>query len=186
LPVTHYGSVDIFLEAIDVSRPGDVLVVDNQGRLDEGCIGDLSVIEAASAGVAGVIVWGRHRDTADLQRLNIPIFSLGSYPVGPRRLDIRRPNALERAVCGGHLVTRKHIVIADDDGVLFVAQDHFNAALREATSIRRRESDQANLIRAGKTLRQQFDWDGYVGARATNDALTFREHLKKFGGAIEV
>jgi 4-hydroxy-4-methyl-2-oxoglutarate aldolase len=35
LPVRHYGSVDIFLEALETGQPGDVLVVDNGGRTDE-------------------------------------------------------------------------------------------------------------------------------------------------------
>jgi len=53
LPVRHYGSVDIFLEAIGTAQPGDILVIDNQGRLDEGCIGDLTVLEAQACGLAG-------------------------------------------------------------------------------------------------------------------------------------
>src|SRR5437899_4641583 len=40
-PARHVGSVDVFLEAIEGSAPGDVLVVDNGGRLDESCVGDL-------------------------------------------------------------------------------------------------------------------------------------------------
>jgi regulator of RNase E activity RraA len=39
LPVRHYGSVDIFLEAMGTAQRGDILVIDNQGRMDEGCIG---------------------------------------------------------------------------------------------------------------------------------------------------
>ena len=39
-PARHYGSVDVFLEAIEGSDPGDVLVVDNSGRSDEACVGD--------------------------------------------------------------------------------------------------------------------------------------------------
>ena len=34
-PARHTGSVDVFLEAIDGAAPGDVLVVDNNGRQDE-------------------------------------------------------------------------------------------------------------------------------------------------------
>src|SRR3954454_23522709 len=49
-PVRHFGSVDIFLEAIDSSRSGDILVVDNGGLLTEGCIGDLVAREALAAG----------------------------------------------------------------------------------------------------------------------------------------
>lgn len=46
LPARHRGSVDIFLEVMKKALPGDVLVVDNDGRSDESCIGDLTVIEA--------------------------------------------------------------------------------------------------------------------------------------------
>ena len=33
------------------AAPGDVLVVDNGGRLDEACVGDLMVLEALAAGL---------------------------------------------------------------------------------------------------------------------------------------
>src|SRR5689334_11970532 len=65
LPVRHYGSVDIFLEAMETSQPGQVLVIDNGGRLDESCIGDLTALEAQHCGLAGMIVWGLHRDTPE-------------------------------------------------------------------------------------------------------------------------
>ena len=58
LPVRHYGSVDVFLEAFGQAESGDVLVVDNGGRSDEACVGDLAVLEAEAAGVAGLLVWG--------------------------------------------------------------------------------------------------------------------------------
>jgi 4-hydroxy-4-methyl-2-oxoglutarate aldolase len=54
LPVRHYGSVDVFLEAMASARPGDVLVIDNAGRLDEGCIGDLTALEAEASGLSGI------------------------------------------------------------------------------------------------------------------------------------
>ena len=46
LPARHAGSVDVFLEAFNRASAGDVLVVDNAGRTDEACVGDLVVIEA--------------------------------------------------------------------------------------------------------------------------------------------
>src|SRR5271169_4044613 len=60
LPVRHYGSVDVFLEAFGRAEAGDVLVIDNGGRSDEACVGDLAVLEAEVAGVAGLVMWGLH------------------------------------------------------------------------------------------------------------------------------
>ncbi|MEU8261519.1 RraA family protein [Micromonospora sp. NPDC048999] len=75
-PARHAGSVDIFLEAIDRAAPGDVLVVDNAGRTDEACVGDLVVLEAQAAGLAGVVIWGLHRDTVDIRAVGLPVFSV--------------------------------------------------------------------------------------------------------------
>src|SRR5215207_6509046 len=63
-PARHAGSTDVFLEAIAAASRGDILVIDNTGRLDEGCIGDLIAGEAHVAGLSGIIVWGAHRDSA--------------------------------------------------------------------------------------------------------------------------
>src|SRR5690606_25046118 len=37
LPVRHVGSIDVFFEALEGIEPGDVIVIDNGGRLDEAC-----------------------------------------------------------------------------------------------------------------------------------------------------
>ena len=50
------------------AQPGDVLVIDDGGRVDEACIGDLAVLEARTAGVAGIVVWGRGRACASRPR----------------------------------------------------------------------------------------------------------------------
>ena len=50
LTARHYGSVDVFLEALRRAEQGDVLVIDNGGRPDEACVGDLAVLEAARQG----------------------------------------------------------------------------------------------------------------------------------------
>ncbi|MFW9839205.1 MAG: RraA family protein, partial [Candidatus Thorarchaeota archaeon] len=69
LPVRHFGSVDVFLETMNKAEEGDILVVDNNDRRDEGCIGDLIVIEAMACNLGGIVIWGTHRDTPELQHL---------------------------------------------------------------------------------------------------------------------
>jgi len=104
LPARHYGSVDVFLEAFGAARPGDVLVVDNAGRTDEACVGDLTVLEAQAAGISALVVWGLHRDTPELREIGFPLFSYGNWPAGPVRLDRQEPEALSSARFGEHLL----------------------------------------------------------------------------------
>jgi 4-hydroxy-4-methyl-2-oxoglutarate aldolase len=185
LPARHYGSVDVFLEALGGAAQGDVLVVDNGGRQDEACVGDLVVLEAQAAGVGGVVLWGLHRDTAELARIGVPVFSYGRCPAGPARLDEQEPSALASARFGACLVTRDDIVFGDDDGVVFVAASQADQVLAAARQIGEVERDQAGQIRAGQTLRQQTSFSQYLTRRAAEPSYTFRRHLRRIGGAIE-
>ncbi|SOB81551.1 RraA family protein [Streptomyces sp. 1331.2] len=185
LPVRHYGSVDVFLEAYGGAREGDVLVIDNGGRTDEACIGDLAVLEARAAGVAGIVVWGLHRDTAELQAIGLPVFSYGALPLGPLRLDEREPEALLSARFGPHRVSAEDVVFADADGVVFVPGERVGEVLEAAAAIARTERAQAQRIAAGGTLRRQTAFDAYLERRAADPSYSFRQHLRRVGGAIE-
>ena len=185
LPARHYGSVDVFLEAFGDAEQGDVLVVDNGGRTDEACVGDLAVLEAEVAGLAGMVVWGLHRDTPELGEIALPVFSYGAYAPGPARLDEQEPEALVSARVGPHLVTKDDVVFGDDDGVLFVAAERAEEVLATAHQIWRTEREQAGRMRAGETLRQQTAFDDYLAQRAADPSYSFRRHLRRTGGAIE-
>jgi len=185
LPARHYGSVDVFLEALGQAVAGDVLVIDNGGRTDEACVGDLVVLEARAAGVAGLVVWGLHRDTSELAAIGLPVFSYDSCPAGPERVDEREPGAMTTARFGEHLASSEDVVFADDDGVVFVPAVQVDAVLAAARRIGDVERDQARRIRDGQTLRQQTAFDDYLAQRAVDPSYTFRQHLRRTGGAIE-
>jgi regulator of RNase E activity RraA len=185
LPARHVGSVDIFLEAFEGAAPGDVLVVDNGGRLDEACVGDLVALEAQAAGLEGLVIWGLHRDTGDIRAIGLPVFSLGAIPTGPQRLDARSEDALEVAMVGDWKVGREDVVLGDDDGVLFVPATGAVDILTLAEKIRDTERGQAERMRAGVSLRSQVQFDSYLAQRQQTPSLTFRDHLRAVGGALE-
>jgi regulator of RNase E activity RraA len=186
LPVRHVGSVDLILEALEGGAPSDVLVVDNEARLDEACVGDLMVLEAAGAGASGLVIWGLHRDTEDITEIGLPLFSLGTMPTGPQRLDPRPADALESAIVGEWTVSKMDAVAGDDDGVLFLPLDRVAEVFEVAAGIRDTEELQAERIRSGHSLREQVGFAAYLAARSGNPSLTFREHLRTVGGEIEV
>lgn len=185
LPARHRGSVDIFLEVMRKALPGDVLVVDNEGRTDESCIGDLTVLEAKASGLKGLVVRGYHRDTTELAQIGFPVFSYGTYPAGPRRLDKRQPEDLSSARWDDFIADTNDVVFADDDGVLFVASNLIEKVLEAATSIWKVERRQAETIHAGKKLSEQLDFDSYLAKRNSDPSYTLRRHLRERGGAVE-
>lgn len=184
-PARHYGSVDVFLEAIEQAERGDVLVIDNAGRRDEACIGDLVALEASSAGLDGIVVWGLHRDTLELRHIGLPVFSLGTIPAGPVRFDEREPGALASARVGRWVVTNEDFAIGDEDGVIFVPLDHAQEIAIAARKIRDNERAQSAKLWRGMSLRTQLRFDDYHSRRAANPGLTFRQHLRQLGGSVE-
>jgi 4-hydroxy-4-methyl-2-oxoglutarate aldolase len=170
-PARHAGSTDVFLEAIAAAKQGDVLIIDNGGRHDEGCIGDLVVGEAFMSGIAGTVCWGTHRDSSAILAFGAKVWSLGTCVNGPLELRRRHVTALEAA---------------DEDGVVVVSRADLDRVVETAKDIATREGAQAARLLKGELLRSQLDLDTYVAKRNSDPNYTFREHLKTFGGAIEI
>jgi regulator of RNase E activity RraA len=182
IAVEHRGSVDVFLEAFGRADAGDVLVVDNGGRDDEGCIGDLVALEAANAGIAGIVIWGRHRDSGVLTTLPLGLWSCGTNPIGPAGV---RASTREHVVIGDVRVDDGDLVVADEDGVLFVPREAAERVLDAAREIEWAERRQAERARTGESLRAQLRFDEYLERRAADPAFTFRDHLRAISSHIE-
>jgi regulator of RNase E activity RraA len=138
-----------------------------------------------AAGMEGMVIWGLHRDTADIRAIGLPVFSLGAIPTGPLRLDARAHDALESAVVGDWAVSREDLVLGDDDGVLFLPSPQAEEIFTLAETIRDTERRQAERIRSGASLRTQVQFRAYLAKRENTPSLSFREHLRTVGGAIE-
>ena len=184
-PARHYGSVDIFLEALENASPGEVLVIDNSGRRDEACVGDLIALETKLAGLAGMIIWGLHRDVRELLGIGLAVFSLGGCPTGPLRLDPRENGALVSARVGSWTVGTDDVAMGDANGVLFLPMARAAEIAMIARSIRDTERAQAEKIGHGVSLRAQLQFADFLLRRSANPTTTLREHLRRIGGAIE-
>lgn len=185
MPVFHTGSVDVFLRAAGLATPGDILVIDNQGRFDEGCIGDLSVMELKMAGFDGVLVWGAHRDTSELAAIGLPVFSYGQWSQGPNRASVEGSTVGEPIRFGDFEVIKGDRVLADADGAIFVTAKDWPDVERIATEIASREGAQAAKMRQGVSLRDQLGFADYLAKNKADSAYTFRQHLRLNQGAIE-
>jgi len=82
-------------------------------------------------------------------------------------------------------VSREDLVLGDDDGVLFLSSPQAEEIFTLAETISETEGRQAERIRAGVSLRSQVQFRAYLAKRENTPSLSFREHLRTVGGAIE-
>jgi 4-hydroxy-4-methyl-2-oxoglutarate aldolase len=180
-PVVLDGHAHRVLEGIYRSDAGAVLVLDDKGRADEACFGDLAAYESRSQGLSGVVIWGRHRDTVDVTEIGVPVFSYGTYPLGMQRTYAGVSDPFARCQFGDANVERGELVLADDDGVVFVREEDGERVLETAEELRSAERAQVEKIRGGTTLRELLQFDRYLSDRKNDPALTLGEHMKKLG-----
>lgn len=185
-PVRHVGSIDVFLEVFEKVQPGEVLVIDNGGRTDEACIGDIILLEGKAAGLGGFVIWGLHRDDSELSGIGFPVFSMGALPTGPQRLHARPADIFGRASFGQHMITADDFVVADDNGVIFLPRQNLAEIVSAANAYRETEARQLKAMREGKAYRSQTRFADYLARRVSDPAYGFRQHLKEIAAAGEV
>lgn len=105
-------------KAIELARPGDVIVVDAGGDLTNAIIGEIMVFMATRVGLAGFVINGAIRDADAIKAGTLPVYAAGvthrgPYKDGPGEINV--PVAID-----GMVIEPGDLVIGDSDGVLCV------------------------------------------------------------------
>ncbi|MBX5465964.1 MAG: RraA family protein [Firmicutes bacterium] len=148
------------LAAIMQAQPGDVIVVDNGGRIDVSTWGGLLALSAQSRGINGVIIDGACRDLDEFRTMKFPVFARGGVPMTARGRVMQQAVNVEIA-CGGVLVSPGDWVIADASGVVFIPAAKAEEVLAAAEAVAEREARMAEAIRQGVPPDQALG--GYEG-----------------------
>ncbi|WP_099157038.1 4-carboxy-4-hydroxy-2-oxoadipate aldolase/oxaloacetate decarboxylase [Virgibacillus ndiopensis] len=113
--------------AIEVCRPGDILVVSIIGESNSGMIGELIVSALIKRGVKGLIINAGIRDVAQIRRLGFPVWSRAIYSQGTTKNKGGWVN--KETSCGGCIVRPGDLIMADDDGVVVIEKANFERTL---------------------------------------------------------
>lgn len=109
-------------KALDIARPGDVVVVDAGGSIKNAVLGDTISMKAQHRGIAGFVVDGYVRDLDAIRDLDYPVYARGETLIGPLH---RGPGEINYPVCcGGVVVAPGDIVVADTGGIVVVPRLH--------------------------------------------------------------
>lgn len=113
---TRAGDNQFIHRALELVRPGDVVVVDGEGYEGRALIGEIMSTLAASRGAAGFVIDGAIRDSGAIGRNTFPCFARSAIHRGPYKDG---PGAINVAVSiGGMVVEPGDIVVGDEDGVV--------------------------------------------------------------------
>ena len=137
--------------AVESAEPGDIVVVDNAGRIDVSAWGDILSNAAQVKGIRGVIIDGACRDVDGSREIGFPVFARGGVPVTVRGRIIQESfNTLIQ--CGGVQVRPRDLVIADHSGVVFIPSERAEEVIETAERITDREAAMVAAVRSGRSV----------------------------------
>jgi len=139
------------VEAIDMAKEGDVIVIYN-GSPHVAPWGELATLSCINRKIAGVVIDGAVRDVDDIRRLNFPVFAVSIVPNAGEPKGFGEINA--EIMCGGQTVRPGDYIVGDDNGVVVVPKERGYEIARRAIEVEKNESRIRDEILKGKTLSQ--------------------------------
>ncbi|MGH8957126.1 MAG: 4-carboxy-4-hydroxy-2-oxoadipate aldolase/oxaloacetate decarboxylase [Acidimicrobiia bacterium] len=134
--------------AVEVIKPGDVLVVAPTSPADHGMFGELLAVSVTNRGCRGLVIDGGVRDVADLRTMGFPVWARSIHAAGTTKSEPGSVNA--RVVCAGVTVSPGDVIVADDDGVVVVERERAAEILESARRRLHQEEETRARLSSGE------------------------------------
>jgi 4-hydroxy-4-methyl-2-oxoglutarate aldolase len=136
-------------KALQIARPGDILVASTQGYPKAGYWGGLMATSALALKVGGLAIDGCVRDSAEIVEMGFPVFCSGTCMRGTVKANLGRIN--HPIVFGDVMVEPGDLVLGDDDGLVIVARGDLETVLEAARERVAKEVKKAAELAKGIT-----------------------------------
>ena len=147
----------MFHAAMDLAKPGDVIVIDAGGFTDRAIFGELMATYCKSRGIKGIVCDGAIRDRDGLAAMeDFPVYARSATPNGPYKNGPGEINV--PVVIGGKLVHPGDIVVGDGDGVLFIDPAIADQLADATQAVEKKEADiMEHILKDGTYIRPWVD-----------------------------
>ena len=152
-PPRHLGTT-----AIEMAKPGDIIVVEQRTGIDAGSWGGILSVGAKVRGVAGVIADGPVRDIDEARSYDFPVYCR-SLTARTARARVAEAETGQPVSIGGVTVASGDYAIADASGVVFVPAADIERLLQAAEMIAAREAAMTKALLAGKPITEVMGAD---------------------------
>lgn len=172
--LVHPGDNWMIHVAIELCRPGDIMIVGCSTDNADGFFGDLLAESCKAHGIKGLVIDGGVRDTRDLTEMGFPVWSRAVNARGTVKETVGAVNV--PIICAGQFVTPGDVVIADDDGVVIVERESTAKVLAAA---RKREDNEA--AKRERLASGELGLDIYnMRPRLEEKGLVYLDNLKEY------
>jgi 3-hexulose-6-phosphate synthase/6-phospho-3-hexuloisomerase len=138
------------VEAIDVARKNDVIVINNDGAVHIAPWGELATLSCIQKGVSGVVIDGAVRDVDDIREMKFPLFAKAIVPNAGEPKGFGEINS--EIQCCGQYVRPGDWITGDESGVVVIPAERAYEIARRAMEIKKNEERIREEIRRGSTL----------------------------------
>ena len=144
--------------ALDLARPGEVLIVDVSGSYEHGYWGEIMSTAAHQRRLGGLVINGCVRDGALIAQIDFPVFARGLCIRGTGK-DFGARGFINHPLLAGDVVVQAgDLLFADGDGVVAVAAANLATVIDAA---RRREAEEAQILKrigSGESTLDIYGW----------------------------
>jgi regulator of RNase E activity RraA len=144
-------------KAIDVCRPGDVVVIDSHGSVNTAFWGENMTMSALNRGVIAAVIDGACRDVEEIRKIGFPVICKGIVPNVGAVAGYGEVNVSIQ--CAGVAVSPGDIVVIDGNGVVVVPMAEAAVVLQKAQRLLETEHLLQEKIKAGATIGELVNVD---------------------------
>jgi 4-hydroxy-4-methyl-2-oxoglutarate aldolase len=134
-------------KALEIAKPGDVIVATTSGYYDYGYFGGLMAVSGMARQLGGLVIDGCIRDSSEIIDMGFPVFCRGFAIRGTVKNTLGIINY--PTVFGGVMVEPGDLILGDDDGIVVVKRNECEEVLEKSVKRVKAEEEKTKILKTG-------------------------------------